>query len=103
MDIHKLKPWHGVREFLKEYLIIVVGVLTALGAEQAVVRLHDRAAEAQARAAIEGELGRNSGYLLLRDRKQKACIVTRVGQLQRVWTTSSTARDGNGPAGSDAP
>ena len=30
MDIHKPKPWHGLREFLKEYLIIVIGVLTAL-------------------------------------------------------------------------
>ena len=29
MDIHKPKPWHGMREFLKEYVIIVVGVLTA--------------------------------------------------------------------------
>jgi hypothetical protein len=36
MDIHKPKPWHGVREFLKEYVIIVVGVLTALGAEAGV-------------------------------------------------------------------
>ena len=36
VDIHKPKPWHGVREFLKEYLIIVIGVLTALGAEQVV-------------------------------------------------------------------
>ncbi|MDB5442210.1 MAG: hypothetical protein JWP73_586, partial [Phenylobacterium sp.] len=33
MDIHKPKPWHGLREFLKEYAIIVVGVLTALAAE----------------------------------------------------------------------
>ncbi len=32
MDIHKSKSWYGVREFLKEYLIIVVGVLTALAA-----------------------------------------------------------------------
>ena len=39
MDIHKPKPWHSLREFLKEYAIIVVGVLTALAAEQAVVRL----------------------------------------------------------------
>ncbi len=36
MDIHKPKPWHGVREFLKEYVIIVVGVLTALAAEAGV-------------------------------------------------------------------
>ena len=42
MDIHKPKPWHGLREFLKEYVIIVVGVLTALGAEQAVEWLHWR-------------------------------------------------------------
>ncbi|THD59062.1 hypothetical protein [Phenylobacterium sp.] len=40
MDIHKPKPWHGLREFLKEYAIIVVGVLTALGAEQIAETLH---------------------------------------------------------------
>jgi hypothetical protein len=40
MDIHKPKPWHSLREFLKEYLIIVVGVLTALAAEQVVEALH---------------------------------------------------------------
>jgi hypothetical protein len=40
VDIHKPKPWHGFREFLKEYLIIVVGVLTALGGEQAVEAIH---------------------------------------------------------------
>ncbi len=42
MDIHKPKPWHGVREFLKEYLIIVIGVLTALAAEAGVEWLHWR-------------------------------------------------------------
>ena len=40
MDIHKPKPWHGAREFLKEYAIIVVGVLTALAGEQAVEGVH---------------------------------------------------------------
>jgi hypothetical protein len=42
VDIHKPKPWHGFREFLKEYLIIVIGVLTALGAEAIVENLHWR-------------------------------------------------------------
>ena len=42
MDLHKPKPWHGFREFLKEYVIIVVGVLTALAAEQGVEWLHWR-------------------------------------------------------------
>jgi hypothetical protein len=36
MDIHKPKLWHGLRDFLKEHGIIVLGVLTALAAEQAV-------------------------------------------------------------------
>lgn len=36
MEIHKPKPWHTVREFLKEYAIIVLSVITALAAEQAV-------------------------------------------------------------------
>jgi len=36
MDIHKPKPWHGVREFGKELLTIVLGVLIALAAEAAV-------------------------------------------------------------------
>jgi hypothetical protein len=42
MDIHKPKPWHGLREFLKEYVIIAVGVMTALGAEAVVENLHWR-------------------------------------------------------------
>jgi hypothetical protein len=40
MDIHKPKPWHGVREVLKEVGTIVVSVLIALGAEQAVEAIH---------------------------------------------------------------
>ena len=52
MDIHKPKPWHGLREFLKEYVIIVVGVLTALAAEQAVELLHWRHLASQARADL---------------------------------------------------
>jgi hypothetical protein len=52
MDIHKPKSWRGWREFLKEYLIIVVGVLTALGAEQAVEWLHWR----QLAAGTEADL-----------------------------------------------
>ncbi len=56
MDLHKPKPWHGVREFLKEYLIIVVGVLTALGGEQLVENLHWREKVARAEAAEKPEL-----------------------------------------------
>jgi hypothetical protein len=56
MEIHKPKPWHGWREFLKEYLIIVVGVLTALGAEQLVEQLHWRERTAQTEETLRAEL-----------------------------------------------
>jgi len=59
MDIHKPKPWHGWREFLKEYLIIVVGVLTALAGEQAVGAIHRRGEVAKARAALQVEVARD--------------------------------------------
>jgi hypothetical protein len=58
MDIHKPKPWHGLREFLKEYAIIVVGVLTALGAEQGVEWLHWRHLAEQARADMAADYRR---------------------------------------------
>lgn len=60
MDIHKPKPWRSIREFLKEYLIIVVGVLTALGAEQAVEWVHVRADVREAREALHDELATNA-------------------------------------------
>jgi hypothetical protein len=56
MDIHKPKPWHGVREFLKEYLIIVIGVLTALGAEQVAENLHWREKVHEAKTSVHQEL-----------------------------------------------
>jgi hypothetical protein len=60
MDIHKPKPWHGVREFLKEYVIIVVGVLTALAGEQAVETARTHREVAETREAIHGEIARNA-------------------------------------------
>jgi hypothetical protein len=67
MDIHKPKPWHGVREFLKEYLIVVVGVLTALAAEQGVEWLHWRHEVHLAREAIAFDLKRLVGGAAAQD------------------------------------
>ena len=55
MDIHKPKTWHGPGEFFREYLIIVVGVLTALGGEQAIEWMHRRAELAETREALREE------------------------------------------------
>jgi hypothetical protein len=77
VDIHKPKPWHGFREFLKEYLIIVVGVLTALAAEQAVEALRHRGEAAEAREAIRGEIGRNMTIFQRREALQ-GCVDDRL-------------------------
>ena len=67
MDIHKPKPWHSVREFLKEYVIIVVGVLTALGAEQLAEEIHWTHRVHGAEEAIRAELRQDErdGYFIL--------------------------------------
>jgi len=67
MDIHKPKPWHGFREFLKEYVIIVIGVLTALGAEAVVEWAHWRHQGEVARAAIAFDLRRLVGEAARKD------------------------------------
>ena len=88
MDIHKPKPWHGVREFLKEYLIIVVGVLTALGAEQAVVVMHHQLEVAEARQLIRGELEFNAARVRSR-LDVRLCTERRIAELQALLDSAA--------------
>jgi hypothetical protein len=60
VGVHKPKPWRGLRGFAKEYLIIVIGVLTALGAQQVVETLHQGNEVAEAREALHAELAVNA-------------------------------------------
>jgi hypothetical protein len=53
---HKSKPFHGWRAFFKEYGIIVLGVLTALAAEQAVEQIHWVNRVHETEAAMDAEL-----------------------------------------------
>ena len=83
MDIHKPKPWHGWRGFLKEYAIIVVGVLTALGAEQAVEQLHWAHEARIARAALAAEMGVSNRHMAFRVAAER-CIARRLDELEAV-------------------
>ena len=55
MHIHKPKPLHGVREFLSEISVIVVGVLIALALEQGVeaISWSHKVAQAEVRLAAD--------------------------------------------------
>jgi hypothetical protein len=90
MDIHKPKPWHGVREFLKEYAIIVVGVLTALAGEQIVERVHERQVVAETRENIRRELA--DDFLVFGKRKTvQGCIASRLDEVGALLRTAGTA------------
>jgi hypothetical protein len=80
MDIHKPKPWHGVRGFLKEYVIIVVGVLTALGAEAVVENFHARRLASEAREAVRAEINLDLANMKRRGEIQ-SCIDKRLDEL----------------------
>lgn len=81
MDIHKPKRWHGFREFLKEYLIIFVGVLTALAAEQGVEWLHWRHEVKEGRAALHREMAFDASYF--RDRiTVRPCLDRQLDKVQ---------------------
>lgn len=56
MHVHPPKPLHGWREFAGEVGIIVLGVLIALGAEQAVERWHWNEQAGDAREALRAEV-----------------------------------------------
>ena len=84
MDLHKPKPWHGVREFLKEYLIIVVGVLTALGAEAGVEALHWRHVVAGERENLRTEAGWNEATMASR-RLIEPCVTRRLAELDELF------------------
>ena len=73
MDIHKPKPWRGLREFLKEIGTIVIGVLIALGGEQAVERLHRGAEVREAREALREEIKLNATQAVF-TREEVNCI-----------------------------
>jgi hypothetical protein len=88
MDIHKPKPIHNLREFLKEVGIIVLGVSIALAAEQAVEWFHWRAQVREARSIIATEMASNLAAAAERIGAQ-ACIDSRLDELGRILDQAS--------------
>jgi hypothetical protein len=84
MDIHKPEPWRRMREFLKEFGTIVLGVLVALGAEQAVEAAHRHGEVQEARDALRAEIGRDTGILVL-GREELKCLKPQV-DAYAAWT-----------------
>jgi hypothetical protein len=91
MEIHKPKPWHGWREFLKEYGIIVLGVLTALAAEQVVEAIHHREVVRRGEDALRDNFGRFVTFRVIADR-EAPCMAARAGELRAILDRAGAAR-----------
>ncbi len=82
MFLRKLKPLHGWRIFAGEVGIIVLGVLIALGAEQAVRKFNQRAEVRELREAVDKEIGFGIGAYQSR-LSQERCLQSRLQELER--------------------
>jgi hypothetical protein len=88
------KPTRNWRGYLKEYAIIVIGVLTALAAQQAVDWWHWRSEVAQARQVIASETAQNLAGAIRRMRTVQ-CGERRLDALGRIL--DEAARTGRLP------
>jgi len=82
MHVHLPKPLHGWRAFVGEVGIIVLGVLIALGAEQAIQGFHDRQVAAQSRRDVRDEVAWDLGFYRTR-LQESSCIESRLDELSR--------------------
>ena len=94
MDIHKPKPIHNWRDFLKEVGTIVLGVSIALAAEQGVEWWHWRSEVTQARAAIASEMTGSVHNAIVRLRTRD-CTERKLDQLALIL--DAAAHTGNLP------
>ena len=83
MHVHLPKPLHGWREFAGEVGIIVVGVLIALGAQQVVEAVHDRADTNDARAEINAEVVTDITRINQRALADQ-CVVSRLAEIDGI-------------------
>ena len=77
-----LRPVHGWHGFVTELAIVVLGILIALTAQQAVDAWHWRGEVSEFRLAMDDELGYNLGAYEER-LSQSPCINRRFDQLDR--------------------
>jgi hypothetical protein len=77
------KPERGWRAFATELIVVILGVLIALGAEQAVSSLRRQDEVNSFRSAIEDELASNLAAFDFRLRQQP-CVKSRIAELKAI-------------------
>jgi hypothetical protein len=90
MEVHKPRPVHSLREFLKEVGIIVLGVVIALAAEQAVEAIHWRNKVSEAAESMRLELRDDDGPQAVARAVLETCLDQR---LDTIETAVESGRD----------
>lgn len=91
MHFHLPKPLHGWREFAGEVGIIVIGVLIALGAEQAIDAVHRDGLQREAHDTIDGEIRQNLDDFRRRAEVQP-CIDSRLREIEALIVAPASAQ-----------
>lgn len=91
MHVHLPKPLHGWRAFVGEVVIIVVGVLIALAAEQVAEAVRDRQKAAEARTEIRAEIAQNLGLMTVRLRTDD-CVKNRLDEIRDLLDARAAGR-----------
>src|SRR5689334_8937167 len=76
------RPLHGWQEFAYEIIIVVIGVLLALGGAELIDSLNSRREVASFREAVNHELGRDLG-IYQSMMPWRACVTRRTKELER--------------------
>ncbi len=76
------RPLHGWREFAYEIVIVVIGVLLAIGGAQLIDTLHSKSEVASFREAVNHELGRDLG-IYQSMMAWRPCVTRRTKELER--------------------
>jgi len=97
MEVHLPKPLHGWREFVGEVGIIVLGVLIALGAEQAIETIHWHGEVSEFRQGVDIELADTLAAYRYRI-QQEPCVQRRIGELHE-WQNADRTGTPITPAG----
>ena len=85
------KPLHGWREFAHEVIIVVIGVLLALGGAELVDTLHWQTEAGAFSKAVDHELGLNLG-IYEAVIKQRPCVTRRLADLERFLADSRAGK-----------
>jgi hypothetical protein len=101
MHVHPPKPLHGWREFFGEVGIIVLGILIALGGEQAVEALHWRHVVGETRESL-GHTVEDAYAAMLSRQEMQACVDHKLAEIGIILDrhASGGPLDIDGPIGS---